>query len=167
MTREITETPTRSRRPLWIGLSLTAVAVMAFAGAAASAHDHSGFGRWHRGMDHDQDPESVRRHLDFISSWVLEELEATDEQKAAIRPLALEAADQLLVLAADHRRNRQAFHDALTAPEVDRAALEELRLAGLELADRASRILVDTIADIAAELTHEQRLALAEKARHS
>lgn len=162
-------TPTRSRRSLWIGLSVTGIALVTFAGAALSAYAHGGFGRWHRGMGHGHghDAESVHRHLEFVSTWALEELDASEDQVAVIQPKIREAADQLLALAEEHRGQREIFHQLLTEPEIDPVALEQQRQIGLDLADRASRILVDTLAEVASELTYEQRQTLAEHAhRH-
>lgn len=169
MTSTESTTSPRSRRPLWIGLSVSAVALLTFAGVALSAYAHGGFGRWQRGLGfgHGQDAESVHRHLDFLSTWALEELDASEEQVAAIQPKIREAADELLTLAEEHRGQREIFHQLLTEPEIDRVALEEQRQLGLDFADRASRILVDTMAEVAEELTYEQRQALAERShRH-
>ena len=49
--------------------------------------------------------------------------------------------------------------------EIDRAKLEELRQQQIAMAESASRLLADAIADIAEVLTIEQRAELLEHAR--
>jgi hypothetical protein len=52
----------------------------------------------------------------------------------------------------------------LVQPQIDRVALERLREEGLALAEEASRIAVDGVADLAEVLSPEQRAELLELA---
>jgi Spy/CpxP family protein refolding chaperone len=61
------------------------------------------------------------------------------------------------------RDARRQARQLLTAPTVDRPALEALRAAQLAEADAASRRMVQAIADAAEVLTPEQRAKLAQR----
>jgi hypothetical protein len=52
---------------------------------------------------------------------------------------------------------REEFKAALTGATVDRAKLEDARSRGIALADKASGVLVDAIADTAEVLSADQR----------
>jgi Spy/CpxP family protein refolding chaperone len=52
----------------------------------------------------------------------------------------------------------------LTQPDVDRATLEDLRRAELQLAESASQRIVTALADVSAVLTPEQRVELVKMA---
>ena len=53
------------------------------------------------------------------------------------------------------------FHEAITAPSIDRARLEALRAGQLKSIDDASKRLVTAISDAAEVLSPDQRAALA------
>ena len=71
-------------------------------------------------------------------------------------------AQQLIPLGERHREHREAVAHELVKPQIDRAALERLREQGMGLADEASRIVVDGVADLAEVLSPEQRAELLE-----
>jgi len=153
--------PARTQRRQWkrlAGAATVAAMIVGGAGVVAAAR-HDGPGSWHHG---DLDPDTAKRHVDFMTGWALSEIDATDAQRREI-DIVLEAAiDDLFLLRDSHRANRAAFRDVLMQTEIDRLALEELRQAQMELADEASRRLVEAVADVAEQLTLEQRAQLAE-----
>ena len=53
----------------------------------------------------------------------------------------------------------------LAKPQIDRAAIERLRQDGLALADEASKIAIDGVADVGDVLTPEQRKDLIDLGR--
>lgn len=165
-----------SRRPFLRGLFAGGL-LGGFMGAAATAWaDRGTFSFWHTGrgcsrrhLSHD--PRAAKERADFLSDWVLERIDASSEQRAQIKGLLAGALDELMRLREQHRVHRAAFVAALVQPAVDRAELERIRKAELELADRASQTIVTSLAAMSEVLTPEQRAKLAElsanwQARH-
>ena len=109
-------------------------------------------------------PEQRAERADFATDWVLKRVDATEEQKVRIKAIVQDAIKDLGQVREQHMQNRQAFMDALTQPSVDRASLQQLRKAELQLAESVSDRLVNAIADAADVLTPEQRGKLAEMA---
>ena len=100
-------------------------------------------------------------HADHMLKHLYVEIDATEAQKAAIGPLVKQAMQELMPM---HEQLRQAHKQAiqlLTQPTIDRAALESARAANMALADRATKRLVQLIADVADQLTPAQRQKLA------
>jgi protein CpxP len=87
---------------------------------------------------------------------------ATVEQSQKIKSIVQGVVKDLLPMKALHLQNRQAIHNALLQPTINRDVLKASRQAELQLADAASNKLVDALADIADTLTPEQRTQLAE-----
>lgn len=88
------------------------------------------------------------------------EIEASDEQKAQLVTLARSVIDELLPMRDKMKGSREEVIKLLSAPTIDRAALEALRKAKLGEADIASQSLVKAVADAAEILTAEQRATL-------
>jgi len=118
---------------------------------------------WHRGMmDGTHSPAEVSAHVDHMLKHFYVEVDATDAQKAQIGPLVKQAVNDLMPL---HSQLQSAHNQALQAleqPTVDRASLEAVRAAHLQLADEASKRLVQLLGDVGDVLTATQRKALAE-----
>lgn len=160
-----TPTPPRPRRR-WLRRAAVAgvLVVVAGAGLATLAHGH---GRWHRGgglMGGPVDPARLDEHVDRMLKHVAVEVDATEAQKQALAPIAKAAARDLLPLRERFRDGRRQAIALLSAPTVDRAAIETLRATQLALADEASRRIAQALADAADVLTPEQRMKLAERA---
>ena len=146
---------------------MTLVAFLAgatLAGGAAALAGASGPEGWHHGMmmsgTHSQ--ADMTAHVDHMLKHFYVEVDATDAQKAKIDPLVKQAESDLWPL---HEQGQAAHAQALeglTAPSIDRAALEAARAAHMQLADQASRRLVQLIGDVGDVLTPVQRTALAE-----
>ena len=113
------------------------------------------------------DPERARDHAEFAAGWALRHLDATGEQTERIQQVVASVIDEMSQLAGPHREHREALLALLSEPEIDRAELEALRAAELELAETASSVLTAALADVAETLTPEQRADLIEHAsRH-
>jgi Spy/CpxP family protein refolding chaperone len=153
------------RRSLWrrketwaaaaIAVLLVAVvavpSVMAFRGFAG----HGGHGFAH-------DPERARERAAFGVEWAFRAVDATEAQQAEGKVVVERLVDQLIPLGERHREHRQAVARELVKPQIDRAALEQLREEGIAMADEASRIAVDGMVDLAEVLSPEQRAELLE-----
>jgi protein CpxP len=109
------------------------------------------------------DPTRLEEYLDRGLKHFYVELDATPEQQQRLAPIVKDAARDLLPLREKlHAARRQGF-ELLTAPTVDRAALESLRTEQLQVAETGSRRLAQALADVADVLTPEQRKTIAER----
>ncbi len=93
-------------------------------------------------------PEAQRERAEFATDWMLNKVNATDAQRSQIKAIVAAALQDLTPARDEHRQHREAFLAALTQPNVDRATLEELRRAELQLARSASERIVTALADI-------------------
>jgi Spy/CpxP family protein refolding chaperone len=112
-----------------------------------------------------KDPAAAKEHVASASEFVLRSVSATTEQKQKTRQITDRLIDQLGPLAERHHELHAAIVTELSKPQIDRAAIEKLRQDGLALADEASRIAVDGVADIGEVLTPEQRVELIDLGR--
>jgi len=138
------------------------VAGLTLAGGIAAVAGAPGMsaGGWHHGMGgHGAGDASA--HVDHMLKHLFVEVDATDAQQARITPLVKQAMADLLPLHAQLQAAHTQAIQALTQDTVDRTALEAARLAHLQLADQASKRLVQLIADVDEVLTPAQRSALA------
>ena len=126
-------------------------------GAAAAANG------WHHGMmmHGTESPADMAAHVDHVLKHLYVEIDATDAQKAKIGPLVQQAASDLLPLHTQIQAAHVQVVQGLTQPAVDRAALEAAREAHLQLADQASKRIVQLLGDVGDVLTPTQRNALA------
>jgi Spy/CpxP family protein refolding chaperone len=166
---EPTSTPTAApkRRPALSRLMLGVAFAATFAAgglvlsgpsavAMQAAMEHAGGG--HGGMH-------ARMHAHM--ERMLTVAEATPEQRAKIHAIFKSAMSQMKPLHKEMAGAHRDLHRLLTAPTIDRAALEQLRGERMADADQASRILVKALADAAEVLTPEQRAKIgAEMAAH-
>jgi periplasmic protein CpxP/Spy len=129
-------------------------------GAAAAAMAANG---WHHGMmmNGTESPADMAAHIDHVLKHLYVEIDATDAQKAKIGPLVQQAATDLLPLHTQFQAAHVQVVQGLTQPTVDRAALEAAREAHLQLADQASKRIVQLLGDVGDVLTPTQRNALA------
>jgi len=124
-----------------------------FAGRAF-AHGH---GRWGGNYDVNERIEKMVKHLAV-------EVDATPEQQQKLTAIAKSAAKDLAPLRGQAMETRKQAMELLSAPSIDRAAIEKLRVSKLQHADAASKRITQAFADAAEVLTPEQRKKLAEHA---
>ena len=126
-------------------------------GAAAAANS------WHHGMmmNGTESPADMAAHVDHVLKHFYVEIDATDAQKAKIGPLVQQAATDLRPLHTQLQAAHVQVVQGLTQPTIDRAALEAAREAHLQLADQASKRIVQLVGDVGDVLTPTQRNALA------
>ena len=134
---------------------------------AAWSNNHEGPGGWHGGgrwCRTSLGPEAQRERAEFATDWVLNKVNATEAQRAQVKSIVAQTLQDLIPLRDQHRQNRATFLAALGQPDVDRATLEDLRRAELQLAETASQRIVTAVADVSALLTPEQRAELVKMA---
>ena len=130
-------------------------------GAAAGI----GFRAFGHGRRHGRgpiDPADLEKHLDRMLKHLYVEIDATEEQKQRLEPIAKQAANDLLPMRDRLHAGRREAVELLVQERVDPAALEALRAKQIGLADEASRRLTRAIAEASEVLTPAQRKGLAE-----
>lgn len=143
---------------------LAGAALAAGVGGLASSEAMSG---WHHGMmDGTHSPAEVSAHVDHMLKHFYVEVDATDAQKGQIGPLVKQAVNDLMPLHSQLQSARSRAIQALEQPTVDRASLEAARAEHLQLADEASKRIVQLLGDVGDVLTPAQRQALAEHLEH-
>ncbi len=105
-----------------------------------------------------------QRHLEHMQA-MLTKIGASDAQKSQIEGILKPAFDDMKAAHESHSAAFKQFHEAITAPSIDRARLESLRAEQIKSLDEASKRLVTAISDAAEVLTPEQRAALVEADR--
>ena len=125
------------------------------AGAAWKAHSHGRHGPI--------DPARLEEYLSRGLKHLYVELDATPEQQQRLDPIVKQAGRDLLPLRDKVRAARERGLALLTAPTIDRNALESLRAEQLQLAEAGSVRLAQALADVADVLTPEQRKTVAER----
>jgi protein CpxP len=131
-------------------------------GAVAQATG-MGMGAMHHGMglSADASPADVSAHVDHMLKHLYVEIDANAAQQAQIGPLVQQAVTDLLPLRSQLKTGHDQFVTALTQTTVDRTALETTRESHLQLADQASKRIVQLLGDVGNVLTPAQRQALA------
>jgi len=148
----MTEHPRPHRRR--VGLIAIAASVVAIAGGAL-AFAHSG-GMHHGPMAGDS------QHLEHLQA-MLTKIGASEAQKTQIEGILEPAFDEMKAARDSHSAAFRQFHEAITAPSIDRARLESLRADQIKSLDEASKRLVMAISDAAEVLTPAQRASLAKQ----
>lgn len=156
--------PRRTRRALIIG----SVVALGAAGAAVATHagghgfsHHRGHGMGFFGGPMDQ--ADVERRAEKMIKHFAVEIDATAEQQAKLSELAKVLAKDVVPMRDKMRDVRKQAIDLLTAPTVDRAAIEKLRADQIATADELSKRVSEALTGAAEVLTPEQRKSLAER----
>jgi periplasmic protein CpxP/Spy len=154
-------TPSRLRtifnRQTVFGFLAGASLVAGIGAATAAVTAHHGMMMMHG----NESPEEVADHVDHVLKHLYVEIDATDAQKAKIGPLVQQAVTDLLPLHTQLQAAHARVVQGLTQPTVDRGALEAARESHLQLADQASKRIVQLLGDVGDVLTPDQRNALA------
>jgi periplasmic protein CpxP/Spy len=142
---------------------LAGAALVAGVGGLARSEAMSGH---HGMMDGTHSAAEVSAHVDHMLKHFYVEVDATDAQKAQIGPLVKQAVNDLMPLHSQLQSARSHAMQALEQPTIDRASLEAARAEHLQLADAASKRIVQLLGDVGDVLTPAQRQALAEHLEH-
>lgn len=150
----------------WFLVTATALAA-ALTGAVAVQAFGDG-PPWHRGgfmggmggpfhMGAPFDPARAEDRADRMIRHLAIEIDATAEQQNKLRTIAKEAVKDLVPLREKAQSARQRGRELLTAPTIDRAAIEAFRAEQIAVADEASKRIAKALGDAAEVLTPEQR----------
>lgn len=157
---------TSSRRRFFRRATIATLIGTLAAGVGAKAWAHGGPGGWHRGggfMGGPMDPAAMDQRLERMVKHFAVDVNATPEQTAKLTEIAKAAAKDLRPMREKVRDARRRGMELLSAPTIDRAAIERLRAEQIQAADVASRRLSQALADTAEVLTPEQRKQFAER----
>lgn len=156
-----------TRRRFFRRATIAALVGTLAAGIGATAWAHGGPGGWHRGgggfMGGPMDPAKMDEQIERRVKHFAVEVDATPEQVAKLTQIAKAAAKELRPLREKARDARKRGMELLSAPTIDRAAIERLRAEQIQAADAASRRVSQALADTAEVLTPEQRKKFAER----
>jgi len=137
---------------------ITLAGILGGIGALVSAR---AFAHGRGGMHGPMDPAEMDQHIEHMVKHLAVEINATPEQQQKLAAIAKDAAKDLAPLRGQAMETRRQALELLSAPNVDRAAMEKLRAAKIQHADNASRRLTRALADAADVLTPAQRKELA------
>ena len=144
-----------------IGLSL----LLMLAANSVSAWGRGG-GLFADGYD-EADIGEIKQHVEYRIGRMLEKVEASEAQEAAIQAIVSDAIGELHTLHDGFASQRGEIRGLLTAETIDREAIEAIRASHLAQADSISRVVSGRLADVMEILTPVQRLALEQRfARH-
>jgi len=147
----MTESNPKRRRLAVVAIAASMLALV----GGTLAYAHSGEG--HHGM---MAGRSAEDHLEHMQA-MLTKIGASDAQKAQIEGLLKPAFEEMKAAHEAHSAAFGQFHEAITAPSIDRARIESLRAEQIKSLDEASKRMVTAITDAAEVLSPDQRAALA------
>ena len=157
------------RRAKMAAVLIAVFTVGALGGGAlvTSSDAWSHLGRWGGMKGHHGGPEMWKEHARMRAGFLLDGVDATEEQRAAIDEIIGQASEDFAGAFGEHRSMRREWFAELERPELDPEAMETLRAKHLEMVDEKSRRMLDTVLRIGAVLTAEQRAELVSKfSRH-
>ena len=167
-------TTPKSNRKFWIAggvagaILASAIGAQAFTSSKTYQHLSLESGNmqsisWRRGNHRAMTPEQMNDRVERMVKHLAIEIDANDEQQKQLAGLAKTLIGDVMPMRGTMRETGEQLQKILTAPIVDRAALEALRIERLAEADKISKKLVNAVADAAEVLTPEQRKTLAER----
>ena len=107
--------------------------------------------------------EQIEKRVTRMVKHLAIEIEANDEQEAKIIALVSAVAKDVRPLRGEFRDAGDELQKLLTADNIDREALEKLRVERLAKADEVSKEVMNALADVAEVLTPEQREVVSER----
>jgi periplasmic protein CpxP/Spy len=135
-------------------------------GAFATTSLGQGFGPpWHmtvRGPMGPMTTEQLVDRADRAVRHVAIELDATPEQQQKLEAIVKSAVSDLAPMRDKVRTTHQRVRELLTAPTVDRAAIEKLRAEQIATMDTLSKRIAQAVGDAADVLNPDQRRKLGE-----
>jgi periplasmic protein CpxP/Spy len=119
---------------------------------------------WHRGgfFSGPLSPAQIDDRIDRMTKHMAIELDATTDQQIKIANIAKTAVADLRPMHEKAHATRAQAITLLTAPTIDRSAIERLRAEKIGLAETASKRIAQALADAAEALSPEQRRKVAD-----
>jgi Spy/CpxP family protein refolding chaperone len=158
----------RGRRGTFL-IALVAVALVAGITGNLLSRAFGQGNSWHHISWHDGgvfggplSPAQVDDRIDRMSKHIAIELDATADQQVKIANIAKAAVADLRPLHEKAHAARAPAVTLLTAPTIDRSAIERLRAEQIGLAETASKRIAQALADAAEVLSPEQRRKVAD-----
>lgn len=159
------------RTAIVVAVALAAGLAGAFASNAIShgrGWHHGGHGFDHMGgpmgfMGGKMDPAKAERRAERMAERFARRIDATGEQQSKLVAIAKATVKDVLPLRQSARDARKEAIKLMSAPTVDRAALEKLRADQIASMDAATKRMTTALADAAEVLTPEQRQKVAER----
>ena len=149
---------------LILGVALAGGLLGAFATTSFSQGFGPGFGfLWHmtvRGPMGPMTTEQLVDRADRAVRHVAIELDATADQQAKLEAIVKSAVTDLAPMRDKVRTTHQKVRELLTAPTVDRTAIEKLRAEQVATMDTLSKRIAQAVGDAADVLTPDQRRKL-------
>ena len=165
MSSEGNGSPVARRRARTAAVLAAVFVVGALGGGAVvmSTDAWSHWGRWGGSMGHHGgDPARWKGHMEDHALFWLDRVDATDEQREAIREIVGQTVGELAGAVGEHRSLRGQWLAELERPELDADALEALRAKHVALLDRKSRTALGAVVEAGSVLSAEQRGELVE-----
>jgi Spy/CpxP family protein refolding chaperone len=142
--------------------ALAAVGVLAITAVAVPGIAYA-FGGPHFGHGKVMTEDDAKDYAEFFVKRFSKKIDADKKQQAALQKAIDKRIPELVKLHAEKRAIHKQLIAAVTAEKIDRTTLDTARKNGLDLADRASTLVMDTVMEVADILTPEQRAELAER----
>jgi Spy/CpxP family protein refolding chaperone len=153
---------------MFLGALLAVALVAGVTGNLLSSAFGQGFG-WHHGGWRDGGmfggpltPAQIDDRIDRMTKHMAIELDASSDQQVKIANIAKAAATDLRALRDKAHAARAQAVTLLTAPTIDRSAIDRLRAEQMTLAETASKRIAQALADTAEVLNPEQRRKIAD-----
>jgi Spy/CpxP family protein refolding chaperone len=153
---------TKRKRP-WGWMLAGVFALTASSGALAGAALSTTVQDMH-GQHGAGDSAAMDKHVDEMIERILSD--GTPEQKARFKTAIGTVHAELGATHAQMGKAHELLLELLTRPQIDRGALETLRVEQMRQMDTVSKRLADSLADAAEILTPVQRARFAEQIKH-
>ena len=101
------------------------VAAVGFTGVLIAGCGNRHWGHWGHHGHHFSDPEKAKEHAEEAAEWVMDRVDASDEQQAKVKTIVGAAVGDFTDLANQHRAQRDAFMAAFAQETIDRGELEK------------------------------------------
>jgi len=150
---------------LALAVATGAVVSSAIGGGFGGGFGPGGFGPpgWHGGMMGRMDPATIEDRADRAIRHLAVEIDATNDQQEKLRAIVKSAVKDLLPMRDQAAGVRQRARDLLTAPTIDRTAIEAFRAEQVTKVDAFSKRVTQALTDAAEVLTPAQRTQVRER----
>jgi periplasmic protein CpxP/Spy len=147
------------KRALWLLLAIPAALAAGFGAFQAHAAG-GGFGFGPGAFGPGGAPEQHKAFMERRLEKALDAVNATDSQRTAINAIFERMFAEMRPVHQQHRQLHDKITSAFAAPNLDRAAIEQLRVQVTGLVDQGSQIFSKALLDAAQVLTADQRQTL-------